>query len=164
MTICRFPQACYQHDMPQSLSPTARILGLLGLLPQAAALALILLDDPATRFTALSFAFAYAALILSFLGGLWWGLAAAAPLPPRWIWFAAVTPSLFALASCIPWAIGGAWPGPSLVLLGLALIGSLTVDRRLVALAVAPAWWMKLRWPLSVGLGALSVLLGFMAF
>jgi Protein of unknown function (DUF3429) len=138
----------------------ARWLGFLGLAPQAAALYLVLTGEPRYLFSAQAMAFAYAVLIFSFLGGLWWGLAAAAKDPPRWLWVAARSPSLLALATCIPWAIAGAWPGPSLIALGLMLVGSLAVDRELVAAKIAPLWWMKLRAPLSVGLGGLSILIG----
>ena len=135
-----------------------RMLGYAGLLPQAAAVAVMALGPAGWHFSALSLGYAYAALILSFLGGLWWGLAARQPgTPPAWIWLAAVTPSLIALASAVPWAIGAAWPGPSLVVLGLALLGSLLVDRRLAAKGLAPAWWLTLRTPLSVGLGGLTL-------
>ncbi len=149
--------------MPLTMPPFARWLGFLGLFPQAAALLVVLMDEPRTLFSALSLAFAYAVLIFSFVGGAWWGLATAAKEPPRWLWVAAVTPSLLALATCIPWATAGAWPGPSLVLLGLALIGSLAVDRQLVAIEVAPAWWMRLRAPLSIGLGSLTIVIGLLA-
>lgn len=146
--------------MSKKIPPFARWLGFLGLFPQAAALLVVLMDEPRTLFSALALAFAYAALIFSFLGGLWWGLATAAKDPPRWLWVAAVMPSLLALATCIPWATAGAWPGPSLIALGLMLIGSLVVDRRLVALELAPRWWLKLRAPLSLGLGVMTVILG----
>jgi hypothetical protein len=138
-------------------------LGYAGLLPQAAALAIVLGGDPAWRFTALALGYAYAALIVSFLGGLWWGLAAQALSPvPRWVWVAAVLPSLVALASAIPWATGDAWPGPSLGLLGVTLIASLIVDRKLVTAALAPAWWLRLRMPLSLGLGVLTLGISFL--
>jgi hypothetical protein len=141
-----------------AVPPLARALGLAGLLPQMAALAIVASGDPRWAFSALSLAYAYAALILSFLGGLWWGLAArAGDEAPGWLWLAAVVPSLVALATAIPWAIGAEWPGPSLVLLGLALIAALAVDLRLVRLGLAPRWWLKLRTPLSVGLGILSI-------
>ncbi len=144
--------------MNTPLPPIARWLGFAGLVPQAAAVALLASGDLDWRFIALSGAFAYAALILSFLGGLWWGLAAAnTGRAPAWLWVAAVVPSLFALTTAIPWTIGGTWPGPSLVALGVALVATLLVDRRLVALGLAPDGWMALRVPLSVGLGALSI-------
>jgi len=103
--------------------------------------------------------YAYAALILSFVGGLWWGLASRDPArAPRWIWAAAVLPALVALASAIPWAIGAAWPGPSLVLLGLSLASTLIIDIMLDRQGLCPAGWLALRARLSLGLGALTLL------
>ncbi|WP_277968886.1 DUF3429 domain-containing protein [Sphingomonas echinoides] len=136
-----------------------RWLGLAGLLPQLAAVAVVFGGDTSLHFSAIALGYAYAALILSFLGGLWWGIAAAAPKQPEWIWVAAVVPSLIALASAIPWAIGTPWPGPSLVVLGVALISALGVDLTLSRQGLVPAWWMSLRLPLSLGLGGLTLLL-----
>jgi len=138
-----------------------RALGLAGILPQAACLAAILLGPPEWRYAALAIGAGYAGLILSFLGGMWWGIAAArdatgAP-PPAWIWFAAVVPSLIALGAYLPWVFGYPWPGPSLVLIGSAIIVSLLVD--LAVRPLAPRWWMALRVPLSLGLGTLTILL-----
>ena len=140
------------------IPPIARLLGLSGLLPQLAAVALLLSGDPQSRFSALAIAYAYAAIILSFLGGLWWGLAARADSPPRWLWFASVAPSLIALVTAWPWMVGLRWPGPSLVVLGISLIAALLVDRALVKAGIAPPGWMKLRMPLSLGLGVLTML------
>ncbi len=138
----------------------ARALGLAGLLPQLAVLFVLLEHNEELRFSALAMGYAYAALILSFLGGLWWGLAAKAEAPPAWLWVVAVAPSLVALASAIPWAVGDPWPGPSLILLGLTLIAALAVDWRLQATGIAPKWWLHLRLPLSLGLGTLTLLIG----
>lgn len=143
--------------------PLARWLGLAGLLPQLAALALLLGGDPAVRFQALALGFAYAALILSFLGGLWWGLAARAERAPGWLWIAAVLPSLIALASAWPWSEGKPWPGPSLIVLGAALIGALGIDWQLVRQGLAPRWWLALRVPLSLGLGLATLAIGALA-
>ena len=137
-----------------------RWLGLAGLLPQLAVVAVVLSGDGPLRFSALSMGYAYAALILSFLGGLWWGLAARADHPPEWIWVAAIAPSLIALGSAVPWALGEPWPGPSLAVLGVALIAALGVDRLLVREGLTPRWWMSLRVPLSLGLGLMTLLLG----
>ncbi|MBD8639851.1 DUF3429 domain-containing protein [Sphingomonas sp. CFBP 13733] len=139
------------------IPPIARLLGLSGLLPQIGAVALLLGNDPASRFSALAVAYAYAALILSFLGGLWWGLAARTEVAPRWLWFASVAPSLIALVTAWPWMVGLRWPGPSLVVLGISLIGALLVDRALVRAGIAPPGWMALRVPLSLGLGVLTL-------
>ena len=143
------------------IPPIARALGLSGLLPQLAAVALLLSGDPQSRFSALAIAYAYAALILSFLGGLWWGIAASQPNPPEWLWVAAIAPSLIALGSAVPWATGQPWPGPSLVILGVALIAALAVDFVLARHRLVPEWWISLRLPLSLGLGGLTLALAF---
>ena len=133
-------------------------LGFAGLIPQALALIAVVAGNPEGRFSPLALAYAYAALILSFLGGMWWGLAAQARRRvPAWLWVAAVLPSLIALASALPWATGASWPGPSLALLGIALLGSLAVDRQLRAAGLCPPWWLWLRVPLSVGLGGMTL-------
>ena len=137
-----------------------RWLGFAGLLPQLGCVAVLYAGPTEWRAAALALAFAYAALILSFLGGAWWGIAAAAPAAERrnalgWLWIAAVVPSLVALACFLPWAFGWQWPEPSLVMLAGALLVGLGVDARLGALA--PRWWMALRVPLSLGLGLLTL-------
>ena len=93
---------------------------------------------------------------------MWWGVAAGAdargaPLP-AWLWIAAVAPALVALFSFLPWLYGHLWPGPSLVVLGLAIVVSPLVDRRLAG--AVPRWWMPLRLRLSIGLGLASIALG----
>ena len=148
--------------MPPSntIPPSPRSLGFAGLLPQFACLAALWLGPEEWRYAALAIAWGYGALILSFLGGLWWGIAASrmreGERVPGWLWLAAVAPSLVALATYLPWVFGAEWPGPSLAALGVAIIASLWVDRRIAP--SAPAWWMRLRAPLSLGLGGASLL------
>ena len=138
-------------------------LGLSGLLPQLAAAYLLLDGNPEWRFFALAMAYFYAALILSFLGGLWWGMAAKADAVPAWVWLAAVIPSLIGFGSAWPWATGAPWPGPSMIVLGAALIAALAIDWRLVKIGIAPAWWLHLRLPLSIGLGGITLAIGVFA-
>ena len=85
---------------------------------------------------ALSAGYFYAALIFSFLGGLWWGMAVANPRAPKWLYAAAVVPSLLAFSSGIPWMIGARWPAPSLVVLAIGLVAALLVDLRLNKLGI----------------------------
>lgn len=148
-----------------TMPPAVRFLGYAGLLPQFACVAAVWLGPPEWRWSALAIGWAYAALIFSFLGGLWWGLASASPdrgrRAPQWLWLAAVTPSLVALATYVPWVFGAPWPGPSLYILGAAILSSVLVDFRLVT--IRPSWWLSLRFPLSVGLGVATVLLGVAA-
>lgn len=137
-----------------------RLLGLGGLLPQIACVAVLSLGPSGWREPAVLIAFAYAALIFTFLGGTWWGIAASAPAAERrrmlgWVWIAAVLPSLIALAAFLPFVFDLAWPEPSLVALGGAILFSPLVDRALGPLA--PRWWLALRIPLSLGLGGLTI-------
>ncbi|WP_417608690.1 DUF3429 domain-containing protein [Parasphingorhabdus sp.] len=143
--------------MNNKLSFSATFLGLAGLLPQL--LCLVAVFDENTRYIALSAGYLYAAVIFSFLGGFWWGLAVASPGAPQWVYSVAVVPSLVAVASGIPWMIGSTWPGPSLALLGIALIAALWVDVRLNRLNLMPDWMLRLRILLSLGLGLTTLAL-----
>ena len=139
---------------------SARVLGLAGIAPQA--FALIAALSPTWRFTALSAGFFYAALILSFLGGVWWGVASTHPRAPQWIYPVAVAPSLIALATGVPWMVGALWPWPSLAVLGTALIASPIMDMKLRALGLISDAVLLLRIVLSVGLGVMTWLLAFL--
>ena len=146
-------------DSADALPRSAQWLGYAGLLPQLGVVLTLAAGDPETRFSAMALGYAYAALILSFVGGLWWGLASRDPArAPDWIWVAAVMPSLVALASALPWALGDPWPGPSLVLLGLSLASTVIIDVLLDRRGLCPFGWLALRARLSVGLGALTLL------
>ena len=99
------------------------VLGLAGILPQAACVASAL-ADPAARWEAGAAGCFYAATILSFLGGMWWANALAAGDRRMWPYLLAVAPSLIAWAALMPWFQGLTWPGPSLLLLGGCLLAS----------------------------------------
>ena len=144
----------------RSLTGPPRIawyLGAAGLLPQVFALAATMREGD--RFIGLAAGYFYAALILSFIGGLWWGVASASDDPPDWLYGAAVAPSLIAFASGIPWMIGATWPGPSLALLGLAIIACLRVDNLLLRHGLISVGLFRLRLALSFGLGSLTLAL-----
>jgi Protein of unknown function (DUF3429) len=146
-----------------SLSPAARALGYAGLLPQVFCVAMVV-SGHEWRYSALAGGFAYAAAIFSFLGGVWWGqaLASAKAGQPATTgaYILAVMPSLLAVALFLPWTFGWEWPGPALFYLGALIMLSPMVDR---ALGYAAADFMRLRWHLSLGLGALSIALGMVA-
>jgi hypothetical protein len=100
---------------------------------------------------------AYAALIFSFLGALWWGLAAArSDCAPLWVWPVGVLPSLASLMAWTPWVIRAERPSFSLVVLAAGIAASALVDLRLEQLGLAPTNWFKFRLQLSLGLGALT--------
>ena len=147
---------------PRPLSSTAMQLGYAGLLPQAFAV-FLLLDGCEMRWVASAGGFGYAAIIFSFLGGLWWAMAMLNPSAPRWIYAAAIAPSLIALATFLPWTWGWEWPGPSLMILAIGLMASPLIDRQIVHHITLPDGWMRLRWHLSLGLGGMTALLAIAA-
>ncbi|MFN4039325.1 MAG: DUF3429 domain-containing protein [Erythrobacter sp.] len=142
-----------------SLSPAARALGYAGLLPQIICLGLVLIGHE-WRYSALAGGFAYAAAIFSFLGGVWWGQAVQSGRATTGAYAVAVMPSLIAVLLFLPWTFGWEWPGPALMYLGALIALSPFVDR---ALGFAAPAFLRLRWHLSVGLGGLTIALGFTA-
>jgi Protein of unknown function (DUF3429) len=130
-------------------------LGYAGLIPLVGLALLIWLVAPDLQaWVALALA-AYAALIVSFLGGIHWGigwsrLAQTPDSKTHFIW--GVVPSLLAWPGLVmpPYA-GLAW-------LGLVVIVCYAVDRRLYTQAGLSAW-LKLRFRLSA-IAALSCFIG----
>lgn len=146
---------------PAHVSRAAYLLGFAGLLPQVAVVAAILIEEPATAYDLpFAFAFGYPSLILSFLGGVWWGFAMRREAGQAQLSGLAVLPSLAPLAVIPLAALSWRW---ALVALGIAIVLTLLVDRRLAATGEAPAGWMRLRVPLSLGLGGLTILAGLLA-
>jgi hypothetical protein len=146
-------------------------LGFAGLLPQIAAVQLILLGrrDPTDLawipvFSGYMLALGYGASILSFIGGMWWMLAMRRSVHQGRLAAMAVVPSLLGmgLVTVAPssWPAGLAtWPA---VAMGLSILATLVVDRQLVRTGEAPAGWMALRIPLSLGLGMLTIAAGML--
>lgn len=145
-------------EHPRTLSDSAKWLGYAGLLPQLFAV-LMQLDDGSLRWIAMAGGYGYAALIFSFLGGVWWGLGIASPRAPKWLFAAAVAPSLIALATYLPWTWGWEWPSRSLWILAGAIALSPMVDRALARTIDLPDGWLRLRLHLSAGLALMTALL-----
>ncbi len=130
-----------KHPIPRP----ALLLGAAGLLPSLAMPVLLAAGDAAPAF-ALKAGPAYGALIASFIGGAWWGLAAnraGDAALTRWL-VLSVLPMLAAwVALLLP---------PQAGLLMLAVIFALLplADRAAQAGALAPEWWWRLRLPLSL--------------
>jgi hypothetical protein len=143
--------------MDHKLPRVAFLLGLSGLLPQLLAAA-VSLHPPHAAFGQFA-AFLYGALILSFLGGLWWGIAAANPNASRWLYGVAVLPSLIAFAAGLLWIARTGSPGQSLLAVGLALFAAPFVDWQLDRRAMVPKGWLSMRVILSTGLGVLTLLI-----
>ncbi|RDE04543.1 DUF3429 domain-containing protein [Sphingomonas aracearum] len=145
---------------------TARALGFAGLLPQIAAVVFVLaghrnggIDVSIAHGIGQALAFGYGALILSFLGGMWWSVAMLRGAGQQRLAIVAVLPSLVAGGLALALAATGAirW---CLVALGCVILLTLLVDRHLADRGEAPAGWMALRVPLSIGLGGLTILAG----
>ncbi len=124
------------------MNATARWLGHAGLLPFVVGAALVWLVQGEARVYAAMALAAYAALIVSFLGGIHWGLAMRQPEAPPATLAWGVVPSLVAWPAVIMPAYAG------LVLLGLMLLVCYAVDRRSYPRLGAAAW-LTLRFRLS---------------
>ncbi len=143
----------------------ATLLGAAGLLPPLLALFVRLAAgaEPATPLPGMMGALAqiYSALILSFLGGIWWGVAMArvpAERLPQLLGLA-VAPSIVGLL-LVGLSLG--WPMLASTLLGIVIIATPLVDRTLRQSQLVPPWWMRLRVPLSLALGLLTIALGLL--
>jgi FtsH-binding integral membrane protein len=143
----------------------ARALGFAGLLPQVAVIvdALLAPDGQQDINRSMSgLALVYAAVILSFLGGMWWSMAMRRTTGQAWLAGAAVLPSLTAFGSFV--FLDANWQRDwALIVVGSAIIFTLFVDRHLATTGEAPEGWMRLRVPLSLGLGGLTIAAGVLA-
>lgn len=127
-------------------------LGYAGLLPFVLGAALIwIVRADAQPYVAVALS-AYAAVIVSFLGGIHWGLGfrAQPAEASRFVW--GVLPSLIAWVGVVMPPYAG------LVVLGVALIGCYLVDRRVYPRHGAAAW-LTLRFRLTV-VASLSCFVG----
>ena len=147
-------------DGPAPVGRIAFLLGFAGLLPQASAVLLMAVHPPGAFGLPLAIAYSYAALILSFLGGIWWGFAVRRSAGQGTLSALAVLPSLLPLA-VVPLA-NRSWSW-GLIVLGVAILATLLVDRHLVRTGEAPPNWLRLRAPLSLGLGGLTILAGLLS-
>ena len=140
-----------------TVEPMTRMLGFAGLLPQMLAAALCASGDPYGMGHML--AFGYSALVLSFVGGIWWGFAMRRESGQAELAALSVVPSLVGLLLLL--AMAAFLPtGWALVAVGSAIIGSLLVDRWLEASGDAPPGWLRFRQPLSIALGVLTIVAG----
>ncbi len=130
---------------PAAPSPSARRLGLAGLLPFVLGAAWVWTSRGAVQAQATAALAAYGAVIVSFLGGIHWGLAFRQAEPRRALLVWGAVPSLLgwlALALPLPHPLALAW-------LGATLIACYRVDRRVYA-DEGVAAWLPLRLRLTV--------------
>lgn len=98
----------------------------------------------------------YAAVILSFLGGVTWGVVcAAAAARQAWSGWDSRMLVLSVIPALIAWAaVFLPLPYPFLAMI-LGYLGVLFIDRSLAFAGVVPPWWMTLRVRLSLSVAAL---------
>jgi hypothetical protein len=94
----------------------------------------------------------YGAVILSFMGGVHWGLGMAAARPSFLRYGASVVPALLAWLALL---LAGR---PGFVLLAASFASLLAYDLGAVRAGEAPAWYPALRWPLTLVVCAALVL------
>ncbi len=121
----------------------AALLGAAGLLPFVVG-ALATLDGGALGRRAPGALLAYAAVILSFMGGVHWGLAMSAARPSWLRYGASVVPALLGWAALLAGGRAG------FVLLAASFASLYAYDRGAVRAGEAPAWYPALRWPLTL--------------
>lgn len=141
----------------------ARILGAGGVIPLVAGVVMAFAAPEPFGFPLVRTTLVYAAMILSFLGGIHWGFASSAlarnavelnaprilglsVLPPLAGWVALLLPNTFAAP-----------------LLAACFASVLLLDRATDRLGYAPRWWMRLRIWLTSVVVVLLLLLSFAA-
>ena len=133
------------------LSVPAR-LGYLGLVPFVVGAALVwIVRADVHAYVALALS-TYAAVIVSFLGAIHWGLAMRQSATRTAVWVWGVVPALVA------WPAAVMPPDAGLVIHGLMLLACYAVDRRLYP-AYGVSAWLTLRFRLST-VAALACFLG----
>ena len=132
-------------------------LGFLGLTPFGALAAATVFASGPMRAIAAAALLTYGATILSFLGGIFWGLTLARPaLSTResaLFLGLGVTPQLLGWAALLipaPWGH---------LLTAAGVVALLALDRAAVRSGIAPDWFLHLRWPLSC-IAAIAMIIG----
>lgn len=132
------------------VSRSAAILGAAGLIPFIAGAGYLLLGPLLMAQFVFNALVGYGAVILSFMGAIHWGLAlrATADQAPD-AWFAiSVAPALVGWGAVLLGQAGA--HHAALLVLMIGFIGVLLLDRQAIRQSLAPAWYWRLRWPLTL--------------
>lgn len=135
----------------------ARLLGAAGLAPFFASAAVIFAAPAGfLTVTAESALALYGALILSFMGGCRWGFRAVmsdgSDEGGDWRAYAlSVVPSLWGFFALLSWITGVTHAGEVAAFLALGFAGLYASDVAATRDGAAPAWWPRLRGPLTLG-------------
>lgn len=138
-----------EHSLAAIPAP-AVWLGAAGVVPFAAAVLVLVLPAAGLSVVSTSLAAtalsAYGAVILSFLGGVHWGAAVTDPLQPG----LTVRLSLSVLPSLLGWLALLLPHGLALLVLASGFLAMLAVDLHAARLSEVPAWYPRLRIPLTL--------------
>lgn len=130
------------HTEREEVPRIALALGWLGALPFAGALGGVLWGGFTAHLSG-AVLLIYGAVVLSFLGGIQWGLAMTAGSgPARYV--ASVVPALVGWIAVHLSSDGGK------LLLAAAFLGLMLLDERRAAAGGTPSWYPRLRRPLTV--------------
>jgi hypothetical protein len=130
--------------------PAAKWLGASGVIPFITLALAVAFFEGRERETAYFALAAYGAVILSFLGGIHWGLAVADGnrQPGEGATFVRLAGSV--VPSLIGWGALFLSKPTGLIVLAAAFAGMLLFDCRASRKAHAPLWYPALRWPLTI--------------
>jgi len=126
----------------------ALVLGLAGLIPFAACAVAVWTSSPIFQVEGVGLLLTYAAVILTFLGGVHWGKALAGENAGDLNWMRlgwSVTPSLIA------WIALRMSPGFTIIVFIAAFAAAFLVDRHAVRAGFFPEWYLPLRKVLTLG-------------
>lgn len=131
----------------------ATLLGTFGLLPFATIGIALWFVEPGQLPWLTVHLTAYGAIILSFMGAVYWGMTMASPARGRRRWY-----GISVLPALIGWCATMLTPAAGLMLIGAAFAGVYALDLAAVAQGLAPPWYRRLRRPLTVGVIASLVI------
>lgn len=142
--------------LPDSIVPRLVLwISLAGLVPSIA-MPVAMLAWPAAQGILAALGVAYGAMVASFGGGAWWGMACgrAAPEAQPRLMAQAMVPGLVA------WPVLLAPPTTSYLVLALLFAVLPPTERRFQQAGLTPAWWFALRHPLCHAMAALHAAAG----
>jgi hypothetical protein len=144
--------------IPQDRPPAITLLwGWAGVAPFLMLAAVLLYGAPEMAGWAMQILVAYGAIILTFMGGVHWGIAFGQPQRNALFYSTGIAPSLVAVTALLVPADIALW------LLSGGLVGLLAYDMRLVRRGFAPRWYGRLRLQLTAAVVACLLVVGILA-
>jgi len=143
----------------QTVPSSAFWLGWLGVIPFALCSLVSVFSNGALNASGVTALLTYGAIILSFLGGIHWGLAIHTDQSGKPNMLQRLVISV--IPALLAWVSLMLAPAPGCVLLSCAFIAMLFVDVYASRAGLAPAWYARLRVPLSSAAAASLLVAAF---